>query len=168
MHPRLNVLLLIGLWGLGLILVSVGSGVFAMTEDDNYLAPCPGSPNCVCSDEPETSPRYIAPIVSMGSDAKAGDQDQARRLLAAIATYLSKRPGYEVLYLTDDRLTVEATTRLLRFVDDLEFRIRRGSVVVRSASRVGFSDLGKNRRRIEALRREMIDQGFALPESPSS
>ena len=167
MHPRLNVLLLIGLWGLGLILVSVGSGVFAMTEDDNYLAPCPGSPNCVCSDEPETSPRYIAPIVSAGADGKVGGQDDARRLLAGIATYLSQQPGYDVTHLTEDQLRAEGTTRLLRFVDDLEFRVRSGSVVVRSASRVGFSDLGKNRRRLEALRRAMIDQGFALPRSAS-
>jgi uncharacterized protein (DUF1499 family) len=107
-------------------------------------------------------------MVSAGPDGKAGGQDHARQLLAAIATYLTEKPRYEVLELTEDQLRAEGTTRLLGFVDDLEFRVRKGSVVVRSASRVGFSDLGKNRRRIEALRRVMIDQGFALPRPASS
>ena len=165
MHRRFNSVPLMGPWGLGLILFLIGSGAFAMSEDSYYLAPCPASPNCVCSDEPETSPRYIAPIVSARADGKVGGQDDARLLLAGIATYLSQQPGYDVTHLTEDQLRAEGTTRLLRFVDDLEFRVRSGSVLVRSASRVGFSDLGKNRRRLEALRRAMIDQGFALPRS---
>lgn len=139
-----------------------------MTDDSNHLAPCPASPNCVCSDEPKTSPRYIAPIASAGPDGKAGGQAEARRLLAAIGTYLSERPRYEVLQSTDDALRAEATTRLLKFVDDLEFRVRDGSVVVRSASRLGYSDLGKNRRRIEVIRKAMIDEGLALSTSSSS
>jgi len=134
-----------------------------MTDDSTYLAPCPASPNCVCSDEAKTSSRYIEPIAGVGPDGKTGSQAHARRLLAAIATHLSERPGYEVSYFGDDQLRVEATTRLFKFVDDLEFRVRAGSVVVRSASRLGFSDLGKNRRRIEGIRRAMIDQGLALP-----
>lgn len=134
-----------------------------MTDEENLLAPCPASPNCVCSDAAQTSPKYIEPIVSAGSGGMSGGQDDARQLLAAIATYLSRQPGYKVLNHSDDLLRVEATTRLLKFVDDLDMRVRGGNVVVRSASRVGFSDFGKNRRRIEAIRRAMIDQGLALP-----
>ena len=39
-------------------------------------------------------------------------------------------------------------------------QVRGNSVAVRSASRVGYSDLGKNRRRLEAIRRAMVKQGL--------
>ena len=51
----------------------------------------------------------------------------------------------------------EFRTRLLRFVDDVEFRLESetNEIAVRSASRVGYSDLGANRRRLERLRGEL-------------
>ena len=55
-------------------------------------------------------------------------------------------------------LRAEARTRLLGFVDDVEFQTRQDSSVVdmRSGSRVGYSDLGKSRRRLEALRKSLV------------
>jgi uncharacterized protein (DUF1499 family) len=49
----------------------------------------------------------------------------------------------------------EARTRLFRFVDDVEFHFRPevGQIAMRSASRIGYSDLGENRRRLEEVRR---------------
>jgi uncharacterized protein (DUF1499 family) len=46
------------------------------------------------------------------------------------------------------------TSRVFRFVDDMEFRMvsTDGMIHVRSGSRVGYSDLGVNRRRVEKLR----------------
>jgi len=46
------------------------------------------------------------------------------------------------------------STRIFRFIDDLELRMDEESDVihVRSSSRVGYSDLGANRRRVEDLR----------------
>jgi uncharacterized protein (DUF1499 family) len=46
------------------------------------------------------------------------------------------------------------TSRVFRFVDDVEFRMvsTGGMIHVRSGSRVGYSDLGVNRRRVEKLR----------------
>jgi uncharacterized protein (DUF1499 family) len=55
----------------------------------------------------------------------------------------------------DDRgLRVEFTSRVFRFVDDVDLRIDAAARVihVRSASRVGRYDFGVNRRRVEALR----------------
>ncbi|MEC7418575.1 MAG: DUF1499 domain-containing protein, partial [Pseudomonadota bacterium] len=54
----------------------------------------------------------------------------------------------------------EARTRLLRFVDDVEFELREeaGIIAVRSASRVGYSDLGANRRRIEKIRQAISQE----------
>jgi uncharacterized protein (DUF1499 family) len=54
----------------------------------------------------------------------------------------------------DGYLWATFTTRLVRFVDDVELRMvsTDGIIHVRSASRVGYSDLGVNRRRVEKLR----------------
>jgi uncharacterized protein (DUF1499 family) len=51
------------------------------------------------------------------------------------------------------------------FVDDLELHLRaaEGVIAVRSASRLGYSDLGVNRRRIEDLRALLIKQGTVGP-----
>jgi uncharacterized protein (DUF1499 family) len=62
-------------------------------------------------------------------------------------------------------LQIEARSRLLGFVDDIEMRVRGNRVVVRSASRVGYSDLGKNRRRLESIRQAMIAQGLVRSDS---
>ena len=60
-------------------------------------------------------------------------------------------------------LRAEARTRILRFVDDVEFQVCPDSnqVDMRSGSRVGYSDLGKNRRRLEAIRKFLIEQKLA-------
>ncbi len=54
----------------------------------------------------------------------------------------------------DGYLWATFASRLFRFVDDVEFRMVSidGIIHVRSASRVGYSDLGVNRRRVERLR----------------
>ena len=54
----------------------------------------------------------------------------------------------------EDSLHVEFTSWLLRFVDDVDAVIDpdAGVIHVRSASRVGYSDLGVNRKRVEAIR----------------
>jgi uncharacterized protein (DUF1499 family) len=59
----------------------------------------------------------------------------------------------------DGYLRAIVTSRVFRFVDDLECRmvVAVGVIHVRSASRVGYWDLGVNRKRVEALR-EMFEQ----------
>lgn len=54
----------------------------------------------------------------------------------------------------DGYLWATFTSRLFRFVDDVEFRMvsSDGIIHVRSGSRKGYSDLGVNRRRVEKLR----------------
>ena len=50
-------------------------------------------------------------------------------------------------------LRAEFTSRVLRFVDDVEFWLgEAGLIHVRSASRLGHSDFGVNRARVEHLR----------------
>ena len=50
---------------------------------------------------------------------------------------------------------------MFRFVDDVEFHLRsaEGVIAVRSASRIGTSDFGVNRRRVERIRDRLIEAG---------
>jgi uncharacterized protein (DUF1499 family) len=73
------------------------------------------------------------------------------RLLGQAVSGLSR---VRIVTQRDDYLHAEFTTPLLRFVDDVEFLAdpAAGVIHVRSASRVGYSDLGVNRRRVRRIR----------------
>jgi uncharacterized protein (DUF1499 family) len=110
---------------------------------DGRLRACPNSPNCVSSESDSTSSR-IEPLTFKGPAEKAwGDLKETIRDM-----------GGKIQEEHDGYLWAIFTTRLFRFVDDVEFRMvsRDGIIHVRSASRVGYSDLGVNRRRVEKLR----------------
>lgn len=108
------------------------------------LADCPDSPNCVCSQEDRDSHK-IAPLKYEG-DGKAA----FARLTELVKTW----PRARIITQTDQYLRAEFTTPILRFVDDVEFLLTEDEKVihVRSASRVGHSDLGTNRKRVEDIR----------------
>ena len=111
---------------------------------DGRLARCPDTPNCVCSEYDGDQAHFIEPIELPAETAMT-----LARMRAAIieqgGTIVSERADY---------LAATYTTPLFGFVDDLEVRIEgdRGLAHVRSASRVGHSDLGANRKRVERLR----------------
>jgi uncharacterized protein (DUF1499 family) len=108
------------------------------------LQPCPGKPNCVCSCD--TDPRHrIAPLSFTGPWEAARD-----RLLSVV----QGMPRTRVVADDGPYLWIECTSLICRFVDDLEFLFdpAAGVIHVRSASRVGRSDLGVNRQRVEQIR----------------
>ena len=74
---------------------------------------------------------------------------------------MSVVPRTEIIEQTDDYVQAESSSKLLGFVDDLEFYFPKDAKIiqVRSASRLGDSDLGVNRRRIEQIRLAMKDLG---------
>jgi uncharacterized protein (DUF1499 family) len=104
----------------------------------------PSSPNAVSS---QASGGYhlIAPLPYQGTP------EQAMKALKAI---VESTPNTKVVELKPDYLYAEYASALLGFVDDVEFYLPSGGRVihVRSASRLGYSDLGVNRKRIEAIR----------------
>ena len=110
------------------------------------LAPCPESPNCVCSQDTDAA-HAIVPLTFRGSGADA---------MRALRQVLAAQPRVRVVAETPEYLHAEFRTAVFRFVDDVEFLVdeKERVIHVRSASRVGYSDLGANRRRLEALRRE--------------
>jgi uncharacterized protein (DUF1499 family) len=112
------------------------------------LAPCPASPNCVSSQATDQEHR-VEPLPLLGSPAETRSH-----LLAVLAA----EPRVRMVEQQDSYLRAEFTSKLLRFVDDVEFLIGPEVVHVRSASRLGYSDLGVNRKRVEALRQKLLAQ----------
>lgn len=110
-----------------------------------HLTGCPSSPNCVSSQATD-SEHKIAPLALVGDHANSRS-----RLLALLAS----QPCVAIVTEQNDYIHAEFTSRLLRFVDDVEFLLGPQAIEVRSASRLGYSDLGANRARVEHLRAQL-------------
>jgi uncharacterized protein (DUF1499 family) len=118
---------------------------------DGMLTSCPSSPNCISSQAADEG-HQIAPLVFTGG---------AENALARLKQVLGRRSDTTIIAEQSGYLRVEFRTTL--FVDDGEFLLdqARGIIHVRSASRLGYSDLGKNRSRMEEIRRLFADTGVA-------
>lgn len=114
-----------------------------------HLSPCPDSPNCVVSQDADED-HAIAPLTYQS------DRDTARE---AVLKVLSVVPRTQVVEQTENYIRFESSSRLLGFVDDGEFYFPEDNnlIQVRSAARVGQSDLSVNRRRIEQIRLALQD-----------
>ncbi len=108
------------------------------------LAPCPSTPNCVNSQSSDATHK-IEPLTYNSSPQEA---------MANLKTALQSFKRAKVITETENYIYREFTIPVVGFVDDVEFLLDEDAKVihVRSASRLGESDLGVNRRRIETLR----------------
>jgi uncharacterized protein (DUF1499 family) len=113
------------------------------------LSPCPNSPNCVSSQSLDAEHKIEALRYT-------GDPSNA---IAALKAVIEKLERTKIVSVTDDYLYAEFTSALMGYVDDVEFYLNRdrGMIEVRSASRLGQSDLGANRTRVEAIRAKFQD-----------
>jgi uncharacterized protein (DUF1499 family) len=111
---------------------------------EGKLSPCPESPNCVSSQSDDPS-HFIEPL------AYDGPLTASRKALLDV---IKSMRDAEVITETENYIHATFTSRIFRFVDDVEFYFMRDAPVihVRSASRVGYSDLGVNRKRVEKIR----------------
>jgi uncharacterized protein (DUF1499 family) len=123
---------------------------------DGHLTACPSSPNCVVSQGGDPD-HTIEPLPYVG------DRQVAYQALLQV---LSVVPRTEVVTQTDDYIRTESSSRLMGFVDDAEFYFPSDESVIqmRSASRLGDSDLGVNKRRLEQIRLAMQDLGISPKE----
>ena len=137
----------------GCFAISITSSGDAVSDQFKRMQPCPSSPNCASSTA-VTGSHFIEPLIAIGDP---------QGLIAGIKTNLEEDPSFSIIESEPDYLRAEARTRFLGFVDDVEFQTRQDSIAVdmRSGSRVGYSDLGKNRRRLEALRKSLVKAEFA-------
>jgi uncharacterized protein (DUF1499 family) len=121
---------------------------------DGRLKPPSDRPNSVSSQadlhpgHPRLAYARIDPLPLVGSPEATLNQ---------IATIVAAMPGARIVRREPDYLYAVVETRLMRYHDDVEFWADPvGRVVqVRSASRVGYSDRGVNRQRVEAIRRAL-------------
>lgn len=111
------------------------------------MLPCPATPNCVSSLAPADDEEHHIEPIHLGEDAGGAWE----RLDAAILAM----PRVQRVTATTDYRHYTFKTALLRFTDDVEVRLDGDVAQIRSASRVGHSDLGVNRRRVEAIRAAM-------------
>jgi uncharacterized protein (DUF1499 family) len=108
------------------------------------LPACPDKPNCVSS--LEARPEHaVAPLGYQGHWVAARE-----RLISLLAAM----PRTRVTAVEDRYVRAECRSLIFRFVDDLTFYFdpKQGTIHVRSASRVGYSDMGVNRKRVETIR----------------
>ena len=110
------------------------------------LPPCPDSPNCVSTLAPPQDDRHaIRPYTYSKTTSE---------VKAALKAVVAGLPRTKLVQDEDLYLHYEFTSLLLRFVDDVEFLFDEEAKTIhfRSASRVGYGDLGVNRRRMEDIR----------------
>lgn len=134
----------------GLIVLSVTAARPAHLGSHNgKLAPVPDSPNCVSSMTEKTS-SAMDPISVAGLDQPMG------KLKDAIAQTF---PRSKLVTEEGSYLHYEFTSLIFRFVDDGEFLLdeENGVINFRSSSRVGYSDMGANRKRMDLIRAAMTN-----------
>jgi len=143
-----TILLLIGCI---LILSCSGKRPINLGVSDGELALCPDTPNCVSSDAKDAKHQIQNFTIGRTSD----DAWQIVRELVL------KLPRTKIVNESDGYLHAECQSAVFGFVDDFELYLHPGNefISIRSAARLGFSDLGVNRKRVEQLRVILIDHG---------
>lgn len=111
---------------------------------DGKLSPCPDSPNCVSSQSSDKR-HFIEPLRYEGTEQMAME-----RLIEVIQEMKRCR----IITMEDHYIHAEFTSAFFRFVDDVEFYFDSEAKIIhmRSASRIGYSDFGVNRQRMEKVR----------------
>ncbi|MFM7563840.1 MAG: DUF1499 domain-containing protein [Planctomycetota bacterium] len=138
------------------VLVLIGSGLMAgqamlshsrpnqdLRPTAGKLPACPETPNCV-STQATRADQKMEPI------RVSGDPDLAFQRMVKL---IQEQPRTRLVEQTADYAHFAFTTLVFRFVDDVQLLLDRDQGVIhfRSASRVGHSDLGTNRRRMTML-----------------
>jgi len=116
---------------------------------ENKLSRCPGTPNCVCSEYSDDVDHYIEPVREPVRGLNGLTSDAIVKTLEQL--------GGQVQSQTADYVSAIFVSELFGFVDDVELRIDHENAVIhlRSASRVGRSDLGANLQRVEKIKQSL-------------
>jgi uncharacterized protein (DUF1499 family) len=119
--------------------------------NNGKLAACPASPNCVSSVTPASDSQHAIAQLNFSGDLPTS--------MAKLKQIIRAMPRTNLIKENSNYLYVEFTSSLMRFVDDVEFYLDDGTktIQVRSASRLGESDLGVNRQRVEEIRSKLAN-----------
>ncbi len=144
----LAVLLLVGFFLLRWLLPAISPAPDGLGIENGRLSPCPDSPNCVST---------------FADDAEHGME--AWRIKGKTAVYetllehLSAMPNVTIITTEPNYIHAEFRTPFLRLIDDVEFVVdsQNEQINFRSASRLGYSDFGLNRKRMIELEKIMME-----------
>lgn len=117
---------------------------------EGKLLDCPKSPNCVSTmASPDDEQHYMEPL-------SFDNLQEARIKVMSIVMNTSRT---KILLQNKKYIHAEYTTPILRFTDDVEFYFdnENKELHFRSASRIGYSDLGANRRRMENFKKKYLE-----------
>ena len=108
------------------------------------LTKCPDKPNCVCSEYKDDTAHYIDPLII----------PEITETTRNILMESIQEAGGTIQTESTDYITAVFSSSVFGFMDDLEVRIDKNinEIQFRSASRVGHSDLGVNRKRVESIK----------------
>lgn len=115
---------------------------------EGKLPPCPDSPNCVSSQSSDKS-HYVDPLYYKGMLYEAR---------ANLLRVLRSMDRVKIITVESDYTHAKFISAFLHFVDDVEFCFddKKKTIHVRSASRIGYYDLGVNRRRVDRIRNSFL------------
>lgn len=118
------------------------------SRHEGRLAPCPDQPNCVSTQMPDGKHGIVPFTYSKGLD-------EAR---SALKKELLQLPRVELIKEDGVYLHFEQRSRILQLVDDIEFIFDEPTKTLqfRSGSRIGHSDWGNNRKRMEEIRNKIL------------
>jgi uncharacterized protein (DUF1499 family) len=134
-------LLIMILWGCS------GSPTERQYSESSGFLDCPDTPNCVSS--LAKNPKYRIEPFKLKQDPKTS-WDIVQKMVGSL-------PRTKIVSADNNNIRAECRSMIFRFVDDLTLNLTpsNGIIHIRSASRIGYSDLGVNRRRLENLRKKL-------------
>ncbi len=128
---------------IGMVMGLLSSCSFTQVMAENDMN-CPDAPKCVSSQSGD--PRhFIEPFTFNDLPEEAMSRLKSSLLNEKRVKIIIEQPTY---------LRAEVRSLIFRFVDDVEFTLlpEQGLIHIRSSARIGYSDFGVNRRRIERIR----------------
>jgi uncharacterized protein (DUF1499 family) len=126
--------------------VFAGQSPINIGVNNGKLTACPTTPNCVNSQASASDIEHTIAPIKLNEDTP--------KMMANVKQVIQAMPRTSIVKEANNYLYVEFASKLIGFVDDVEFYLDDMSktIQVRSASRLGESDLGVNRQRIEEIR----------------
>ena len=124
-------------------------------SEKTKLDPCPNSPNCVSTQETRKRKR-MKPIPFEKS------KEFSKKKLMGLLEVMIKNIDATLIEEEGNYLHYEFKTKIGKFIDDVEFIFdeKNKQIHFRSASRKGYGDFGKNRRRMKKIRRQFKNRTF--------
>ncbi|VAW56062.1 hypothetical protein MNBD_GAMMA07-2704 [hydrothermal vent metagenome] len=115
---------------------------------NNTFSHCPVTPNCISSDA--TDKKHKIDFLKLNAEYKNNWQ--------AIHNAVNTLSNTKIVTFNETYIHAECSSTVFGFVDDLQLHLRENgeNIAIKSAARLGHSDFGVNKKRIEKLREQLL------------